>query len=62
MARLRKIIIDGLAPQGLAAIRIIIGKNASVDFTGREYFVSDVDNEHRGGHDNIVRADLAFTY
>jgi hypothetical protein len=52
----------GVAPQGLAALRVIFGKKASVDFTGREYFVSDVDNEHRGGHDNIVRADVAFTY
>lgn len=52
----------GLAPQGLVALRAILGKKASLDFTGREYFVSDVDNEHRGGHDNIVRADVAFTY
>jgi hypothetical protein len=52
----------GLAPQGLVALRAIFGKKASLDFTGREYFVSDVDNEHRGGHDNIVRADVAFTY
>jgi hypothetical protein len=52
----------GLAPQGLLALRAIFGKKASLDFTGREYFVSDVDNEHRGGHDNIVRADVAFTY
>ena len=52
----------GLAPQGLLALRAIFGKKASLDFTGREYFVSDVDNERRGGHDNIVRADVAFTY
>ncbi|MFA7350323.1 MAG: DUF3943 domain-containing protein [Methylotenera sp.] len=52
----------GVAPQGLAALRVIFGKKASVDFTGREYFVSDVDNIHKGGHDNIVRADVAFTY
>lgn len=52
----------GVAPQGLVALRAIFGKKASIDFTGREYFVSDVDNEHQGGHDNIVRADVAFTY
>ena len=52
----------GVAPQGLVALRAIFGKKASLDFTGREYFVSDVDNEHQGGHDNIVRADVAFTY
>lgn len=52
----------GVAPQGLAALRLILGHRASVDFTGREYFVSDVDTPSRGGHDNIVRSDLAFTY
>ena len=52
----------GVAPQGLAALRVIYGKQASIDITGREYFVSDVDNAHVGGHDNIVRADIAFTY
>jgi len=52
----------GVAPQGLLSLRAIFGKKASLDFTGREYFVSDVDDEHQGGHDNIVRADVAFTY
>jgi hypothetical protein len=52
----------GVAPQGLAALRVIFGKKASLDLTGREYFVSDVDNERKGGHDNIARADVAFTY
>jgi hypothetical protein len=52
----------GVAPQGLAALRLIFGSKASIDLTGREYFVSDVDDRNRGGHDNIVRADLAFTY
>jgi hypothetical protein len=52
----------GVAPQGLAALRVIYGKQASIDITGREYFVSDVGNAHVGGHDNIVRADIAFTY
>jgi hypothetical protein len=52
----------GIAPQGLAALRFIYGKQASIDITAREYFVSDVDNANSGGHDNIVRADIAFTY
>ena len=52
----------GVAPQGLAALRVIYNKKASIDMTGREYFVSDVDNARVGGHDNIVRADIAFTY
>lgn len=52
----------GLAPQGLAALRLVIGKKLSIDMTGREYFVSDVDSNYSGGHDNIVRADTAITY
>ncbi|HSI38624.1 MAG TPA: DUF3943 domain-containing protein [Methylotenera sp.] len=52
----------GVAPQALAALRLIFGNKASIDITGREYFVSDVDNSTKGGHDNIVRADIAFTY
>lgn len=52
----------GVAPQGLVALRLILGNKASVDFTGREYFVSDIDTPTRGGHDNILRSDLAFTY
>lgn len=52
----------GVAPQGLFALRLIFGSKASIDFTGREYFVSDVGNANRGGHDNIIRSDVAFTY
>jgi len=52
----------GVAPQGLVALRLIFGNKASIDFTGREYFVSGVDSAHRGGHDNIIRSDVAFTY
>lgn len=52
----------GVAPQGLLALRLIFGDKASIDFTGREYFVTGIDNPNRGGHDNIVRSDLGFTY
>jgi len=52
----------GVAPQALVALRIIFGNKASVDFTGREYFVSNIDNASKGGHDNIIRSDVAFTY
>jgi hypothetical protein len=51
----------GVAPQALAALRLILGERASVDVTGREYFVSSVAGADRGGHDNIVRLDAAFT-
>jgi hypothetical protein len=51
----------GLAPQGLLALRLILGDRASVDLTGREYFVSRVAAATRGGHDNIVRIDATLT-
>jgi hypothetical protein len=52
----------GVTPQALVALRLIMGNQASIDFTGREYFVKDVDSGNAGGHDNILRSDLAFTY
>jgi hypothetical protein len=52
----------GVAPQALVALRLILGDKASLDLTAREYFVSDVAGGNRGGHDNIARADVAFTY
>ena len=51
----------GLAPQALVALRFIFGERASIDLTGREYFVSRVAAEARGGHDNIARLDASFT-
>ncbi len=51
----------GLAPQALVALRLIFGETASLDLLGREYFVSRIGAASTGGHDNIVRADTAFT-
>jgi hypothetical protein len=51
----------GAAPQGLVALRFIFGDKASLDLTGREYFVSRVGAAARGGHDNIVRVDALLT-
>jgi len=51
----------GVAPQALVALRLILGERASIDLTGREYFVSRVAAATRGGHDNIVRVDAALT-
>ena len=50
----------GAAPQALVALRLIHGNNASLDLTGREYFVTGVGNPG-GGHDNIARVDLGLT-
>jgi hypothetical protein len=51
----------GAAPQALVALRLIFGERASLDLTGREYFVSRVATSSRSGHDNIVRADVTLT-
>jgi hypothetical protein len=51
----------GIAPQALAAVRLIFGETASLDLLGREYFVSRIASASTGGHDNIVRADTALT-
>ena len=45
----------------LLALRVILGDTASLDVTGREYFVSRVGAPARGGHDNIARLDAWFT-
>jgi hypothetical protein len=52
----------GVAPEALAAVRLIIGERASVDLTAREYFVSNLSAGNRGGHDNIVRADASLRW
>ena len=51
----------GVAPQALLATRLIFGNRASLDVTARDYFVTRVSKADRAGHDNIVRADVAFT-
>jgi hypothetical protein len=52
----------GLAPQALAAMRLVFGTRAAIDVTAREYYVSRVGAAQRGGHENIARADAAFTW
>jgi hypothetical protein len=52
----------GVAPQALAALRLIFGGRASLDLTARDFFVSGVAGASPGGHDNIARVDLTFTY
>ena len=52
----------GLAPQALVAARLIYGDRAAIDITAREYFVTRVGAAERGGRENIVRLDAAFTW
>ena len=51
----------GVTPQALLALRLTHTQRASLDVTGREYFVSNVASGTSGGHDNIVRLDAALT-
>ncbi|HEX2565916.1 MAG TPA: DUF3943 domain-containing protein [Burkholderiales bacterium] len=51
----------GVAPQALLGLRLILGAAAAIDFTTREYFVSNVSAGTTGGHDNIIRTDLTLT-
>jgi len=51
----------GIAPQALVAARLILGTRASLDLTGRSFFVSDVPVSNTAGHDNIARLDAALT-
>ena len=52
----------GVAPQALVSLRLIFGQTASLDFTGREYFVSKVASSDSNSHDNIARFDSALTW
>jgi hypothetical protein len=52
----------GVAPQALLSLRVIFGDRSSLDMTAREYFVSRVAGSSRGGHDNIARADVSYTW
>ncbi|MBA2672933.1 DUF3943 domain-containing protein [Ramlibacter sp.] len=52
----------GFAPQALVSARVIFRDRSSLDLTVRDYFVSDVAANARKGHDNIARADIAYTW
>jgi hypothetical protein len=52
----------GVAPQTSLLLRLIMSDRASLDLSGREYYVSRVSAGSRGGHDNVVRADATLTW
>ena len=53
----------GVTPQALAEVRIIRDNRYAIDATLTEYFVARArQNLGPGGHDNISRADLSFSY
>lgn len=51
----------GAAPQALVALRLIFGEAAALDLTARDYYVTRGGRGSSGGHENITRADVAFT-
>ena len=51
----------GVAPQVLAALRLVLGNRAALDVSARQFFVGGVDSPDERGHDNIERADVTFT-
>jgi hypothetical protein len=52
----------GVAPQVLASTRVLVGDRHAFEITLRDYFVSKVGGLSRGGHDNIARADISWTW
>ena len=51
----------GVAPQGLLALRLILGDKAMFDLTGRAYYVSGVGGEDPGGRETVYRLNSGFT-
>jgi hypothetical protein len=51
----------GIAPQGLFALRLILGNSAMFDLTGRAYYVSGMGSDDPGGNETIERLNMGFT-
>jgi hypothetical protein len=51
----------GTVPQGLLALRLIFGKAAMLDLTGREYYVSGTGSDDSHGSERIFRGNASFT-
>ena len=52
----------GVAPQGLVALRLILGDRAMLDLTGRAYSLTGMGGEDPGGREAIDRLNMGFTY
>jgi hypothetical protein len=52
----------GIAPQGLIALRLILGDRAMFDLTGRGYYLTGMGGGDPGGTENIGRLNMGFTY
>ena len=51
----------GVAPQGLVALRWILGDRAMFDLTGRRYYLTGTGGDDPGGREAIVRLNAGFT-
>jgi hypothetical protein len=51
----------GVAPQGLAAVRLIFGRFAMLDATERYYYVSGTGSDNPGGNESIHRLNTGVT-
>jgi hypothetical protein len=50
----------GVSPQGLLALRLILGDRAMIDLTGRMYYISGVGGDDPGGREDINRLNAGF--
>ncbi len=53
---------NGVAPQGLVALRFVYRDRASLDVAAREYYVTRPAGTSNEGHVNITRLEAALTY
>jgi hypothetical protein len=51
----------GAVPQGMLALRLILGDRVSIDMTARDYYISSVGSSESTGSENIIRADVSLT-
>lgn len=51
----------GIAPQGLLALRLILGDRAMFDLTGRAYYLTGMGGDDPGGRETIDRLNTGFT-
>lgn len=51
----------GVAPQGLVALRVILGDWAMLDLTGRRFFLTGMGGDDPGGREAIDRLNLGLT-
>jgi hypothetical protein len=51
----------GVAPQGLLALRLIVGDHVSIDANARDYYISSLGSTETSGSENIARADISMT-